>query len=489
MSIQPLRSSSLLDRARDHLARYCNTYAVVAIVTTFLALLGRALAHGGRWDLYDAVAMGDRIGRAFGYSLGGADRFEPSTPYFLGASVISYSVGLVTHPAQVELLLLIATLLVFTLQGCLFLVYRRLGGAASFWPYAGLSLAVTALCLNKYLDYALEFKPDTPSLIFFSLVAAVVLSDIVLVKRLALIVLLTAASLLFKQQIGVAIGALALGRLFWGAGPISRRLTDIGALGVGGCLGLAVSLSVPNAVFFAVVSHAGRTHLKLLDMEHAFLLLTIMVLAGLILLIRGWESTLVESLRVARIWPYSLAAMLWFLISLAGARNFGGNSGNTAVGLVLFLPFAVLLLDKMRPWLKSLMFIILTLYSAGFLVASHWYDRYQTRIHLEAQIGEQLRQAGAKTALVSGDSYIAARRGAVASISEIDTWAHIHNGVSRDKVVKDGVQLVDELKPDAIVCMQTCSVFLRYKFDPAKMGYRAVTLPASKSHDILYLKP
>ena len=478
----------MLDRLSAHLARYCNVYAAIAIATTFAALLGRALAHGGRWDLYDAVGMGDRVGGAFGYSLGGVDRFEPSTPYFLGASIISYLVGLVAHPVQVEILLLTATLLVFTLQGCLFLVYRRIGGQASFLPYGALSLAVTALCLNKYLDYALEFKPDTPSLIFFSLAAAVVLSDLALVKRLALIVLLIAASLLFKQQIGMAIGALALGRLFWG-GPIWRRLADVAAIGIGGCLGLLASLSVPNAVFFAVISHAGRTHLKLLDMEHAFLLITVVILGGIILLIRGPKSTLSESLRVGKIWPYSLAAVLWFLVSLAGARNFGGNSGNTAVGLALFLPFAVLLLDKAQPWLRSLMFIALTLYSTAFLVASHWYSRYQTRIHLEAEIGDQLQRAGVKTALVSGDSYIAARRGGVASISEIDTWAHIHNGVSRDKVVKDGVQLVDELKPDAIVCMQTCSVFLRYKFDPAQMGYRAVTLPDSKSHDILYLKP
>jgi hypothetical protein len=337
------------------------------------------------------------------------------------------------------------------------------------------------------LDYALEFKPDTPALIFFALLTALVLSDLKLPRRLVYLTLCAAGAALFKQQILVAMAALCAARVLWGH-PLRDRLTDVISISLGACIGLAISLSIENAFFFTIISHMGRPTVKLLDMAHAELLVRVALLAAAALALHGLRGALKQTARVGRILPYSVPAAAWLLICLAGARNLGGNSGNTAVGLALLLPFAALLLDRMDVRLRSMMFIAVTLFSATYLVVSDWRERYRGRVTTEIQVAQELRRIGADHVLASGDSYIATRRADVAKISEIDVWAHIHNGRSGGVVPPDGPALIAEVRPDAIVCLQGCNVFARYDFDPVAAGYSEISVPASALKGVLYVR-
>lgn len=487
MSVDAHRRAALTRPVSAHLERYLHVYAIVGIALSFIALYARALAQGGRWDLYEPVAMADRIGSYFAYTTGSADALAPSTPYFLGVAVISFIAKHISADFQIEILLFTATLSVFLLQICLFTVYRRIGGKEDVLVFFGLSLAVTLFCLNRYLDYALEFKPDTAALIFFSLLTAVVLSEMALWPRLLFLIVLAAGASLFKQQVLVAIAALGMARLAWG-GPFARRFIDTTTIAIGASIGLAISLSVENAIFFTVLSHMGRPTVKLLDMEHADLLIRAALLGALALALHKFRGLLREITRTALILPYSVPTVVWFLVCIAGARNLGGNSGNTAVGLILLVPFAVVLLDRLDVRAKTLIFIAISLYSLAYLGGSGWLARYQDRVASEVQIAEELGRAKVQTALISGDSYIAARRAGVDRVSEIDSWAHIHNGISSDRVAPDGPALIAEINPDAIVCMQSCSVFKPYGFDPAGAGYREVKVPASTLGGVLFLR-
>ena len=97
-------------------------YKIMALLTMtmyFLRSLMSGLIKGGRWDLYQNIAMADRFlnGQGLYYSA-----IEASSPYFPGVAFLSIFIGKFFYPWRDYILLVIASLI-----GTVFYALVKLG--------------------------------------------------------------------------------------------------------------------------------------------------------------------------------------------------------------------------------------------------------------------------------------------------------------------------------------------------------------------------
>lgn len=488
MGISQSRITRGLERAACFLQKHIGILAWIVGGLFLFSLFTQGIAKGGRWDLYEAIAMADQLSGQFGYSQGSIDWFKPSTPYFPGVSFLA-ALTRTFGGYQVEMLLFAASACVVFLLYLLFFLYRSGGGS---WPLARFfvfSVAVSYFFLPSWLDYAKEFKPDAISLVFFVAGSLALLKLERGVNRAVLVVSLLAISLLFKQQIVAPMFGLSLVS-FLKHGSYFEKIKDFTYICLGGILGLGIAISVEGGLFYAVLSHVGRGRVSVVDKEHLQLFLEVFGVVFFALAVLGFNSfkerlaALVSNGAVLLI-----PAIFWFLACFSGAMNYGGNIGNTAVGMVLFIPAAAMFYQKINPVVISGLAVVLICLISTDVATSHWLEEYRERLSLDAEVAEKVADYKPESILVSGDSYISVRNLEVGRISEIDTWAHIHQGVNRKEVAPDGGSLIDFLKPDAIVCVQGCSVFEKdYSFRPLDHGYREERIVSGGRDKVLFFR-
>lgn len=481
MNISPNHIALTVRGINYFLQKYIVLLAWIVGLLFFFSLFTSGLAKGGRWDLYEAIAMADRWPEYFGYSQGLIDRFMPSTPYFPGVSFLA----IVSRPFgdyQVEALLFVASACVIFLQYMLFLMYRSNGGTWSLAYFFIFSVAISYFSLSAWLEYAKEFKPDTISLALFIVGALALLNLKNGPIRAVLIVITLASALLFKQQIIAPVFGLALVCVFRQSTP-SEKIKDLIYICSGMLLGLLIVASINGGFFYAISSHIGRDRVSILDKEHLQLLVE---LIGVLLLgIAISKKPMGMKGRYALIIP----AFAWFFACIAGAINLGGNIGNTAVGIVLFIPIMALICQKTKPAIISLIGVTLIFYIFNDIRNSHWLDRYERRVLVEAEIRQAIGKHNPKSILISGDSYMSIRNLGIETISEIDTWAHIHIGKNKSKVIINGNSLIEYLNPDAIVCIQRCVVFDGfYSFRPLEHGYTEERIIKNRNSGIIFVR-
>ena len=67
-----------------------NNLTILLIVVFFLYILVNSLIEGGRWDLNEQIAFGDRLSSGIStYANGITDLYFPSSPYFPGVGFLS----------------------------------------------------------------------------------------------------------------------------------------------------------------------------------------------------------------------------------------------------------------------------------------------------------------------------------------------------------------------------------------------------------------
>jgi hypothetical protein len=478
--------STIVGRLKIFLVRNEKFIASFGLGAFFIYLITGALAKGGRWDLYEPIAMADRWPDRFGYSQGVVDQFMASTPYFPGVSFLALVFPFKTY--QVEVLLLIACSCVLILHGLLFFIYQKIGGKRSVISYVTFSAGISWFILGPWLGYAIEFKPDTIALCFFVLAFLALTS--INKKLLISIGLIGSVSMaiLFKQQIIAPIVGLIIGR-FVSELSVAEKIKDALMVSVGIFVGAVVVFSVEGSVFYAVQSHVGREHISIIDRGSVLLVVKLFVVFAIGFLTFGKGIFLHKICQSLKFYTYSIPMVLWLLAGIAGAINFGGNNGNTAVGFVLAIPILVLMCDKIKLWAMSILFIALAVFCLITPVKNGWIGDYQKRLAVDGEVAQKIRDGHFKSALISGDSYMAVRNAGLEQISEIDTWAHIHNGTNKEQVSKDGNSLLDKITPDVVVCVQGCGGFDDYyTFAPDKRGYKEVPLNSTVVNGVFYVK-
>jgi hypothetical protein len=442
-----------------------------------LALFCDGLAKGGRWPLYQAIAMADRWGTlSFGYSQGTVDGFMPSTPYFPGVSFLAIVARRLTPEHDLMLLLALASLSVPVLLIALASVYNRLGGRLSIGGFVAVASTLALVALPDWLGHANELKPDTLALIAF-VVAWLALDQPATAYRwrYPVVGLCVALAIVLKQQsimlvLGLTIG---MGLRDWRLGLIGPGwlAVTIGTIG-----GLSAALLVPGAWRFTILAHSGRPVIWEFQLGQLRFLIVSVVIIALIIIMRNSQPhpSPMQTFSGGKVSPVP-SALLWVIAGILGALNFGGNLSNVQSGLVLTLPWIVLALERLPTILLRVCWGVAAALMIGYLIIGDWQMRAESRMSADNEVRALVRSMPASEVLASGASYLAVRSITGVKVHEIDTWAHYHHGRLKNEVPTNSALLMQNLEADIIICMEGCSLQARlYNFLPSQLGYEPI---------------
>lgn len=302
-----------------------------------------ALIVGGRWDLYQQIAMADRFlaGQGMYYST-----IEASSPYFPGVSFLSIFISAFAHSYRDYILLFIASLV-----GTLF-VLMLVKLAVDFGCKKQIALIVVFGLLywgfEEYRGYMHEFKAD--SLVLLCGIGICYLQEHIELKQnikqnyiLAGIFILGLVMDITKQQAVYVNAALILYAIFCMPSSWKTKSMIMAALATAGCVALGIIFSIPNMEIIAIEN--------LKDMPYHFPKDIIWFMAGdfrghkIFFLLLFYFVFLLCSRKI----KLNLLQKKWLFISIlfgvaqiVGGWKTGGNAGNYEAGMVCFLPFVAL---------------------------------------------------------------------------------------------------------------------------------------------------
>lgn len=446
----------------------------IGLISVFLYTFFDGLSTGAGWGIYEPIAAADRFWQSGSiYSSGLSDGYQFSTPYFPAVVVIAIATSW-AGSAQDTLMIALGSLAVPALVIALFNAYRKLGGRGSFGFFSISVSAVSIFCMQSWLDYASEFKPDTwPLVLLLLLVAAIFYGNNK--YRFLKIYLLTFGILMFKQQFFLLMLIVWLFEGFRSRWSI-RSSPALIAIPLAMFSGLALILEIPGAFNYTVIAHIGRGSVSITTPEYLdfYAKVIAIVLIGLSVGNRRLLFNSKSKLNFPLI--YLLLAISWFLIGIMGAQNVGGNIGNIEVGFVLFIPLIVNLFEPIRnPVIMTSIILVTTLLVPH---AQNSFKEFSSRSQNEALIRNWMNNNIPDSILTTGDSYGAIRGLNFNKISEINVWDHLNLGILRNPMIKDGSNLIQNLKPEVILCSGAigCDGYSSVGFEPGAEGYKLVEI-------------
>ena len=410
------------------------------IAIFFVNLLLTALYVGGRWDLNEHIAFGKRlINGTPGYANGITDLFSPSTPYFPGVGYISYFLQLIgvdniyTNNLLMLLIAVITGLLYFVL---LHKLTVKLYPQISKTVVSVVLIVLYATQFKTYMFYMLEIKPDTILLIiatwsFFVLDGHKKPGLI----NLSVIGLLLFSATFFKQSFflvfAFAFLLVFLNKFF----SLKEKIVIIGTYGILGLIALWIIFMIPNAYYYSVEVMGKHPMLDTSTVVGYFM-------AGIksnIIFLALFCFFLVKKFRDFSISEpeskYFIFAMLWFLFSAVSTAKVGGNTGNFEVGIIVFIPFVIYIVDKLlsrfyeKNWFVAVIYGILALgiLSQIYLGRGNFMNFAEKRNQDKESIAFLSENFKGKKAFVNGNTYINAETAGLNVITEAETASHFNN--------------------------------------------------------------
>lgn len=274
--------------------------------------------------------------------------------YFPGTALIAAALKTFlpnNYLVHVMLLIAVSTVLLF------FAVQKRI--ITSIEPHANtnnfqsVAIIFSLFIANSWLIYAIEFKPDTIAILLGSagiLIARADKKGDILSLRFVLGGLLTGSALIFKQQ----YLAFLMGMVFYSFICRNKAFQLFTILANGFALiVLFVIYENKNTWFWTVtvLSDDGFISLRQWAFAHAHLFIvvaqcTLFLVAAYLNDLFGSEKGYRQITRrhlLSSPWP----TIMFFtaLGGFAGAWKVGGNDGNTAIGLIVFLPLIYLVVQ------------------------------------------------------------------------------------------------------------------------------------------------
>lgn len=312
----------------------------------FAKSLVDGLIKGGRWDLYQNIAMADRFlnGQGFYYS-----PVEASSPYFPGVAFLAIFIGKFFYPWRDYILLVIASL-----TGTVFL-YALMKLGEKFSNNKLMSLAVVFILMStgfdSYRSYMNEFKADSLLLLYAILIVLVIdkvekdewkagIGTFIGLFALAFLMDVTKQQALYAD---VALGGYLLlaKRLMF-----KEKAIILGSLIMAGLLDLAVIFSIPGIEIQTV---ENLKNMPYWDMKSIIIMMgrdfidNIVYFALLFLFVCLFAKKRVRMDTFA--WKWLVIALAFGVGQIVGGWKIGGNEGNYEVGMTPFLPFTVVAAD------------------------------------------------------------------------------------------------------------------------------------------------
>ena len=354
---------------------------VLSAITFFMYNYSEALLKGGRWDLYQHIAMADRFleGKGFYYST-----YEASTPYFPGVAFLSVIITLVFGKYRVFAMLGIASMI-----GALFfcgLVYLSFKVSNNRWISLFLCMYIMFIYFPFYKYYMNEFKADT--LIYvYALILVIILVKLqdgkkITKTQVTSLFLISFLMDITKQQALYIDAALGIYILLTRKYSLNKKIIILSAMIVAGVVDIIVLLSIPGLKIIAI---ENLKNMPFWDFNHIYSelnecysshkLIVFMFLLSLVFMVNNLKG--VNSY-------YAMWLFISFFVGasqLAGGMKIGGNIGNYQAGLVLFVPFVSIpitkvfdfFINKDRMIYTYILFIFLSLFSICISVNNSLY--------------------------------------------------------------------------------------------------------------------
>lgn len=439
-----------------------STFQLV-LVTLFTLSLG--LPRGGRWDLYQPLAMADR-GLSY-WTTEDPMLIGPSTPY-PPLTTILIQIAQTFGQLPEEFFLIFAALLTAFVPLLLAITAIQVGSAVKFEVHLTVYSFVSILFLYPWVWYSAEGKPDTLALVLFLIGLNFAFSRNQLLNLGSVVPVFLA--ILAKQQIIAPVAALIFGlalKEFIERGRLSKSKSFIGVT-VGAGLAAVTLLTNQGFLDFGVLAHVGRGLVLGFDEGH----LRIMPVGlgasycAVLFGIRAWRQKPRVTLSKKEI--FWLCAVAWLAAGVFGWLNYGGNSGNLAVGLVLVTLFLVELAPGVWKWRLWLGLTIQTAYLVFTFFNNSVLEKYQVRIQETEQVTKGISGLEGRIALRS-DDYLSVRD-SMLEITDLYTWEHVRSGYLADKVPESFEELLEKTSTAFLLCKDSCSPFAEQVREASENG-------------------
>jgi hypothetical protein len=388
------------------------TLKVVFIVSLLFVSLGRV----ARWDLLDQVAMADNfLANGVLYAEQGSDLIHGHSVYFPGVAYFAVAlktIGIDYYLVEVMLLIAVIVLLLFLH------VLSRYANSMSNEKYSPeffypLLIAFFTMVLPMYGLYALEFKPDTLSLLMGYIGLSLIWTDKNSFGKYVLGIFLICIALVFKQQyLAFQVG------LFFAAFFVKKKEFRLAVL-LATIISIAVFLFLftdENIRFWSieVLSDDGISALNEIIFTSYLLVMPILLFLILLILMKSDNHTfLIKVPKLSLEFLKSLTVNPWYVVTLfviggsvLSTLKAGGNSGNAQIALVVIFPLAGLISYHLVKWKIILIAWFGVFYFMG-QIPGHLIQ-YKEAIELKSQV-KKLQFEDNYRVLTGSDVYYASR--------------------------------------------------------------------------------
>ena len=385
---------------------------VVFIVSLLFVSLGRV----ARWDLLDQVAMADNfLANGELYAELGSDLIHGHSCYFPGVAYVAVAlktIGIDYYLVEVMLLIAVIVLLLFLH------VLSRYANSLSNEKYSPhffypLLIDFFTTVLSWYGFYALEFTPDTLSLLMGYVGLSLIWTNKNSFGKYVLGIFLISIALVFKQQyLAFQVG------LFFAAFFVKKKEFRL-AVFLATIFSIAVFLFLftdENIRFWSieVLSDDGIIALKDIIVTSYLLVMPILYFLILLILMKSDNHTFLikapklslEFLKSRTVNPWYVVTLFVIGASLLSTLKAGGNAGNAQVALAVIFPLAGLISDHLVKWKMILIAWFGIFYFMG-QIPGHLIQ-YKYAIELKSQV-KKLQFEDDYRVLTGSDVYYASR--------------------------------------------------------------------------------
>lgn len=316
----------------------------IVLFTFFCDLFIDSLMKGGRWDLYQAIAVADRFlnGNGFYYSV-----TEASTPYFPLVSYIAVLVGTFCFEYRDYIMLTIASIIGIIY---FYLIFSYTLSRVRYKLFAIAIFSVVILAgLFSYKEYLNEFKPDTLLLLWSFLVIYVIerieKSDKLRIGEFLLLFILLNLMNLTKQHAAIINVSLFLYVLLKKFFYDKNKYACIFVFCLANLISLYLILSIPGILINTVYDLKMMPYHDVTNIIHE--LFQTFRHNFVFVLLFGYCIYNIKKLPLnAFLHKLLIVSISFFIFQILGGMKVGGNIGNYEVALVPFLPFVLLAGDR-----------------------------------------------------------------------------------------------------------------------------------------------
>jgi|APSaa5957512535_1039671.scaffolds.fasta_scaffold11644_2 hypothetical protein len=417
-----------------------NNITILLIVVFFLYVLVTSLINGGRWDLNEQIAFGQRlIEGVSAYANGRDDLFFPSSPYFPGVGYLSYfynALGLTDIQANNQFMLFSAVSIGFAY----FIMLYKL--TLLIYPKISKGIVLTILTLfftthfPSYLSYMKEFKPDT-ILLLIGLIGLFIIENKDKNNILYFIYLgfLLFIATFFKQSFFIIYFLVYLLIFFHETMTINRKIGLIISYSLIGVFALFVIFDIENIYYFTVEALSKHPMASMewivYSIGYGTIRNSLFFLAILYFLYKRYKYFSFMKLES----KYFIFALIWFLFSALSTAKEGGNVGNYEAGIVVLVPFAIFAInDIFQKWYKQKYFNYLVLSTLTVGVLAYSYGLVKNSFELIDKTNQDAisleyitTNFSNKNALIDGNSYILAKKAGLQILTEVETVGHLNS--------------------------------------------------------------